>query len=117
MSKPGSFIAAGTGDGDATQILSTTGALSMLVLSNTATTRRYVKFYDKASLPTASDTPVQRYEIPLAAANSAAVVVVPIPNEGLQFLNGIAFRIVTVQADSDSTEATAGDVIVNWALR
>lgn len=117
MSKPGSFIAAGTGDGDAQVILSTKGSLSMLVLSNTATTRRYVKLYDKATAPTASDTPVQRYEIPLAAANSSSVVVVPIPEEGLTFNNGIGFRIVTVQADSDSTEATAGDVIVNWALR
>ena len=117
MSKPGKFIALGTGDGDATLILGSTCNLSMLVLSNTATSRRYVKLYDKATAPASTDTPVQVYEIPLAAANSSAVLIVPIPNEGLRFDSGLGFRIVTVQADSDSTEATAGDVIVNWALR
>jgi len=102
---PKSFIATGTSQ-DASSVKNSGGLLGNVQMHNVSASGRYVKFYDKATTPTSSDTPVLRFYLPPSTS--------PPPIEGpYQFLNGIQFRITAGQADNDTTNATAGDVIVN----
>lgn len=73
---------------------------------NAATSIRYVKFYNLATVPTQSDTPVLTIPIP---ASSGANVSSPI---GI-FSNGLSLRATTGVADSDTGAPSANDVIVN----
>ena len=76
-------------------------------IHNTAGAARYVKLYNKATAPTASDTPA--IVIALAANGSATFN----NSEGLNFSEGLGIRIVTGVADNDATAPSANDVVVN----
>lgn len=116
MSVPGSFISAGT-DANPTVLCAAPCRLTMLVPTNSVETKRYIKFYDKATAPLVGDTPKLRVEIPPAInTGEAGAIPYPIPIGGLMFSVGLAFRICTGQADSDDTAAAAGDVVFNYAF-
>lgn len=76
-------------------------------LSNAAATAAYVKIYDKATAPTASDTPLLTLTVPATGAMSL------VPPTGIAFLAGISIRATTGAADDDTGAPTADDVIVN----
>ena len=83
------------------------GAIFDLTMSNANATVRYVKLYDKATAPTASDTPVRTYLLP-----PTSTIVVPV-TDGIDYLVGISIRASTLVADNDNTAPSANDVIVN----
>jgi hypothetical protein len=77
-------------------------------ISNTNSSVRYVKFYNKASAPTVgTDTPVLVLAIP---GTGAANVSFP---AGINFTTGLAFATTTGAADSDTGAVAANEVIVN----
>lgn len=73
---------------------------------------RYVKLYDKAAAPTASDTPFLRIGIPAGGRDQLSY-----PSRELNYGAGLGVRIVTGQADNDNTAPTAGDVVINIVYR
>jgi hypothetical protein len=83
------------------------GQLYGYYLSNQASSVRYVKFYNKATAPASTDTPVLTVALP---ANSAANASIP---QGLAFGAGIGIRGTTGVADGDTGAPTANDIIAN----
>jgi hypothetical protein len=83
------------------------GGIFDLTMSNANAAIRYVKLYDKATAPTASDTPVRTYLLP-----PSSTVVVPVP-DGINYTTGISIRASTGVADNDNTAPSANDVIVD----
>lgn len=76
----------------------------------------YVKFYDKAITPDENDTPVFVFVIPAATtATLGSVNNVLLPDPGITFEEGLAYRIVTGIADNDTGAVSAAEVIVNIA--
>ncbi len=73
-----------------------------------ASALRYLKIYDIALPPTASDTPVAT--LTLKAQDHTRI-----PSElvGIQFSNGVGIRATTGLADSDTGAPTTNDVIAN----
>jgi hypothetical protein len=68
----------------------------------------YLKLYNKATAPTASDTPVRTYAIP---ATNGANLSIP---DGIGFDTGISIRATTGVADNDTGAPATNDVIVNF---
>lgn len=104
------LIAAATTN--ATSVKASAGTVGFIVLCNDSATKRYFKFFNKASAPTTgTDTPTEiivlqpntTYSIPVGGA------------DGLRFSLGIAYAITANAADLDNTAVAAGDVIVNLA--
>lgn len=83
------------------------GAIFDLSVSNANAAARFLKIYDKATAPTASDTPIRTYYLP-----PLSLTPIPVP-DGIKFDNGISLRASTLVADNDNTAPTANDVIVN----
>jgi len=83
------------------------GGIFDLSISNANAAARFLKLYDKATAPTASDTPLRTYYLP-----PASLTPISIP-DGIKFVNGISLRASTLVADNDNTAPTANDVIVN----
>lgn len=77
-------------------------------VSNQAGATRYLKFYDKATAPTASDTPIRTYALPASSITSLYTV-----EMGIEFLNGISIRGTQLLADNDNTAPSANDIVVN----
>lgn len=86
--------------------------LSMLVLSNEHTAAQWVKVYNKASAPSASDTPLMMVLVPAGSSFP-----VPIPPQGLQFSAGLSFRGTgpTGVADNATTATTATTLYASFA--
>lgn len=83
------------------------GGIFDLSVSNANAAARFLKLYDKATAPTAADTPIRTYYLPPASLT-------PIPvTDGIRFEVGISIRASTLVADNDNTAPTANDVIVN----
>ena len=116
MMIPGKYIAAGSSNQDSQLLKGVPGRLGMLAISNTAAAIRRVKLYDKATAPTSADTPVLTIELPAAPDGSLAVAAASIPVGDLLFGSGIGLRITAGQGDSDAEAASAGDVVVNYAI-
>lgn len=77
-------------------------------ISNTNSSVRYVKFYNKASAPTVgTDVPVLVLAIPGAGAANVSFPA------GINFTTGLAFATTTGAADSDTGAVAANEVIVN----
>lgn len=95
--------------------MSTTGVLIKtgpsqifaVIVYNNATAARYLKFYDKATAGTASDTPVLTVGLTASALNTFTV------GQGSQFLLGLSVRATNLVADNDATAPTANDVVLN----
>lgn len=83
------------------------GSVISMYISNTAATVNYLKFYDKATAPDETDTPILTLPIP------ATTVVAHNPLDGIDFTVGISIRATTGVADNDTTAPSANDVVVN----
>lgn len=94
---------------NATSVSATANTLLLgYYISNTNTSVRYVKFYNKASAPTVgTDTPVLVLAIP---GSGAANVSFP---AGVNFTTGLAFATTTGAADSDTGAVALNEIIVN----
>ena len=99
---------------NSTVIKSSAGTLYLCVAMSINAAPRYLKLYDKATAPTVgTDVPVQTYMIP--GSTVGAGFVVPIPERGLSFVNGIGFALTTGIADNNVGAVAAGDITVNFA--
>jgi hypothetical protein len=106
---PYSYIAAASANQDSQNITTAASQLYGVCLYNNVASARYVKIYDKATGPTSGDTPKLRF---ILNGTQGAGSCRDFTN-GVAFANGIAIRITTGIADSDTGAATANDVIVN----
>jgi hypothetical protein len=82
-----------------------------VVLSNTDTAAIFVKFYDKATAATSSDTPV--FTIPVNTLTSIALDL----SEPWRFSTGISVRAVKEQADAGTTGPTAATCTINLTYK
>ena len=76
-------------------------------LTNSSAAIRYVKIYNKATAPTASDTPVFTIGVPTLQT------VQFYPSGGVNFSIGLSARCTTAAADNSTAAATAGDVLAH----
>ena len=76
-------------------------------ISNAASSARYVKLYDLAGTPHASDTPTITIGVPQTSADPISF------SAGVKFFNGLGIRVTTGVADSDTVAPTSNDVQVN----
>lgn len=83
------------------------GQIFSLYMSNTASSAVFVKLYDKATAPTASDTPT--HTLTLQANQSVAWGV----TDGIAFITGISARASTVVTDADNTAPSTNQVVIN----
>lgn len=83
------------------------GGIFQLTVSNSNAAARYLKVYDLATAPTASNTPLLTYYLP-------PLSLVPISvTDGIKFVNGISIRATTGVADADTGAPSANDVVIN----
>ena len=102
-----SYLAAASTNQDSQVPKASAGVLYGLTVTNSNTSARYLKVYNKASSPTSGDTPYRRYLIP---AGGGVREQFPF---GLNFDTGIAFRLVTGAADNDATAVAAAEILLN----
>lgn len=91
---------------NATVVKASAGRLFKIDGYNAAASVRWLKLYDKATAPSAADTP--RRSIALPASSRFELNFTDL---GLAFAAGIGFRLVTGSADADNTAVTAADVL------
>ncbi|OAI39609.1 hypothetical protein AYO40_01205 [Planctomycetaceae bacterium SCGC AG-212-D15] len=99
-------------------IKSTRGKLIGVIVSNMTASIKFLKLYDKATAPTVgTDTPIMTIGLP---ANSVVaqnlLFMFPGENEeegGVGFVNGLGVGASNLAVDSDATNTTSGDVVVN----
>lgn len=74
-------------------------------------TARWLKFYDKATAPLSSDTPILSVYCPVGTTT------VPLPGEGIVTALGFGFRAAALGADNDVTYTSfaAADSAINVA--
>lgn len=100
---------------NATSVKASAGQIYSIVVMNLNASQRYLKLYNKASSPTVgTDTPVQVYMIPGAAAGAGFTLSIPV---GMQFDTGIAFALTTGIADSDTGAVAANEIVVNLTYK
>lgn len=102
------YISVGTGDGEATVIKGSAGRLYSIYAVNVQTTPAYLKIYNKATAPAAGESPIMIFLLQPSGAFPLDWVV----PHGVAFSLGIGFRLVEGQADADSTEIGAGEVMM-----
>src|SRR5262245_37602689 len=83
------------------------GRLYEWSLDNAGASAAFVKIYNKATAPTASDTPVLTLRVPAGGGKEHASLV------GIAFTLGISARAVTGVADNDNTGAGSNEVIAH----
>lgn len=112
---PFRLVTAGTAD-DATVVLAAPGRLLSVNASNIAAAAVHVKFYNKATAPDVStDVPVWGFAV---GGSTAGVTAFPqLPPEGIYFSAGISFVVVTGAANTNSTDVTAANVIVQGSYK
>lgn len=76
-------------------------------ITNSGSAIQFVKLYNKATAPTASDTPVIRIGVP-----AGQTVSMSIPG-GIVFESGLSVRSVTTMPNAGAVASTAGEVAVN----
>jgi hypothetical protein len=84
------------------------GVLTNVAAFNLNAAPVYLKFYDKATAPASTDTPVLRYMIPGNTAGAGFTI-----NPDHTFVNGISWRLVTGIADNSTSATTANEQLVN----
>ena len=99
-------------EGTAEVVKATPGCLYGLIVTNTATSTRFVKIYNRASATVGTHTPVMTIGVPgnssddiLAALGAGGV--------GIYFSTGICLGASTGVADNDTGAPGANDLIVN----
>lgn len=104
------FRLVSTADANNTLVKSSPGVVTHIYASNVNAAVRYLKFYDKATTPTAgTDTPVQVFAIPGATTGGITNPNLLAP---IEFSTGIAFALVTGAADNNSTGISAAETVV-----
>ena len=83
-------------------------SISSYYIANNASAARFVKFYNKATAATESDTPVLTFEIPANGGANLALL-----NQGWQFTTGLSIRGTTGVADSDTGAPSTNDIVIN----
>jgi hypothetical protein len=103
-----SYVATATTN--ATLVASRPSALTGWSIVNTSAATRYVRIYNKSSVPVpATDAALIALRLPLAAGQRSDVQV----GANAEWLSvGLAFDITGAAADTDTTVVTAGDVTV-----
>lgn len=101
---PRKYIAANSDN--ATVVKASAGAIGGFGISNKAAYGVYVKFYDKATAPAETDTPVFVFEAQATSSDWLNGV-------DMAFQAGISFRIVKDQADNGTTAVAAGDCVLS----
>lgn len=89
-------------------VKATTARLTDYFLSNNSAGDRYIKFYNSPDAPTESDTPT--WVIKLSAGEKANL---HLGQGGLRFDNGLAYRVTTGIAHSDTGAPGTNDVLLN----
>jgi hypothetical protein len=90
---------------NATSVKATPGDVFKFTGNNTTATKRYLKFYNKASAPTVgTDTPILTFPLLGSAAFDISIT------QGAYFSTGIAYAITGAAADADTTAVSAGDI-------
>ena len=97
---------------NATVIKNSPGRLMGFYFSNINTAPRYVKFYDKATLPNVGfDTPVMTIGIPGSTAGAGCVTT---SKDGVNFFKGISIAITGGIDDNDNTSISVSEVAANF---
>jgi len=85
------------------------GLITVFHISGGGVDNKFVKIYNKATTPTASDTPI----LTLVVHNNQTTAIVPsIP---LFLSEGLSYRMTANYADSDNTAVAAGELAINLA--
>jgi len=93
---------------NATSVKASPGSIGVLIVCNNASTKRYLKLYDKASAPTVgTDTPV--LTLMLAPGETVQCNTGPY---GIKLSAGIAYALVQNIAVSDTTAVALNDMSV-----
>ena len=100
------YSAISAASNNATVVKATPGRLLRVQAFNNNAAIRYLKLYDKATAPAATDTPILRYMIPASG-------VLPITPCDYYFAAGLGILIVTGAADNNNGSTGAAEVIVN----
>lgn len=89
---------------NATSAKAAAGTLRRITGYNASAAARYLKLYDKASVPTVgTDTPRKTFYLPASSAFALDC--------DDYFGQGIAFAITGAAADADTTAVTVGDIL------
>jgi len=101
---------------DKTVVKAGPGRLLSLNATNKAAAICHIKFYNQTTTPAvASDVPI--WGCAVEGGTTGKPSNIPLPPEGINFTVGIAFVIVTGHADTDATEVSAGDVVLNGSYK
>lgn len=96
---------------NATSVKASAGNVFKIVGTNTNAAARYLKFYNKASSPTAgTDTPVATLYLPPTAVNGGQFQF-DFGSQPLYLGTGVAYALTTAAADADTGALTSGDVV------
>jgi hypothetical protein len=96
---------------NSTNIKPAAGQVIGALCINTTAALYYLKFYDLAAAPTCNSTPVV-LSIPCSFGASSSGSTTPLmPQQPVQFLNGIGICLTGAIADTDNTNAATGVVI------
>jgi len=105
---PHRLIAAGTLN--PTLVKSTAGKVVGGLVTNTSTSIKFIKFYNKTTAPTVG-TDTVLFTVPILPGDSIPLATI-FDQYGLSFSSGIGYGITAAAADNDTTVVVAGDVIV-----
>jgi len=83
------------------------GTLHGFWIANANAAARFLKIYNKATAPTAADTPVMTLRLAPTSSNFLSI------SGGIRFSAGISMRATTAIADNDVGAPTANDVCAN----
>mgnify|MGYP001768401173 FL=1 len=81
------------------------GRVYKITGENAAAAVKYIKLYNKATAPAATDTPVATFAVAASAPFSIEF------DAGLYFSAGIGYRLTGANADDDATALTAADIL------
>ena len=89
-----------------TIVKATGGRVFKITGQNAAVAVRYIKLYNKATAPAATDTPVATF-----CVAAPAPFQIDFGEIGLHFPLGIGYRLTVLNADNDATALTLADVL------
>ncbi len=101
-------------DTNATLVNGGPSTLTQIIAINNSATGLYLKFYDKASVPTVGTDPIY-FGVPIPGATGFAGVVIPFPH-GVRFDVGLSFGLTGGLADNDTTAAATGVVLAIFSV-
>lgn len=82
------------------------GRITGLIVSNRSNAEKFLKLYNKATVPTQADEPNITIPLPIGVATTLPPIMIP-------FSAGISMRATTGIADSDTGAPGSNEVVVN----